>query len=93
MDLAIARNIRLGGSRNVQLRVDMFNAFNTVVYNGRNTTLQLEEPDRSDREQPAVPTRTGNLVPARLKPQNAGFGAVTGAQAMRPVQAQIRFQF
>ena len=30
-DLSIARNIRLGGGRQVQLRVDMFNAFNTVV--------------------------------------------------------------
>ena len=30
-DLSIARNIRLGGGRQIQLRVDMFNAFNTVV--------------------------------------------------------------
>jgi hypothetical protein len=29
----------------------------------------------------------------RIKPQDAGFGAVTGAQAMRSLQAQIRFQF
>ena len=36
---------------------------------------------------------SGNLVQTRLTPQNAGFGAATGAQAMRSVQAQIRFQF
>ena len=30
MDLSIARNIRLGGGRQIQLRVDMFNAFNSV---------------------------------------------------------------
>jgi len=30
LDLAIARNIRLGGSRNLQLRVEMFNIFNNT---------------------------------------------------------------
>ena len=29
LDLAIARNIRMGGGRNLQVRVDMFNAPNT----------------------------------------------------------------
>jgi len=33
------------------------------------------------------------LVSTRLIPQNAGFGAVTGAQAMRTAQVQLRFQF
>jgi hypothetical protein len=39
-DLAIARNIRVGGSRQVQFRLDLFNAFNSVVINARNTTIQ-----------------------------------------------------
>ena len=47
MDLAIARNIRLGGSRQVQFRVDMFNAFNAVVINGRHA-ISVEQPDGSD---------------------------------------------
>jgi hypothetical protein len=33
------------------------------------------------------------LDPARLTPRNGGFGAVTGAQAMRSMQVQIRFGF
>ena len=33
-DLAIARNIRLGGARNLQLRVDMFNAPNSAIITG-----------------------------------------------------------
>ena len=37
LDLSIARNIRLGGSRNLQLRVDMFNAPNQARITGRNT--------------------------------------------------------
>jgi hypothetical protein len=35
----------------------------------------------------------GTLNPSRLLPRSAGFGAVTGAQAMRSIQAQVRFQF
>ena len=30
VDLSLARTIRLGGSRQLQFRVDAFNAFNTV---------------------------------------------------------------
>ena len=44
LDLSIARNIRLGGARQLQLRLDAFNALNTVVYNGRVTQLQLNSP-------------------------------------------------
>ena len=35
----------------------------------------------------------GSLDPARLKPNNAGFGGATGAQNMRNLSLQIRFQF
>jgi hypothetical protein len=31
--------------------------------------------------------------PGRLKTTSAGFGAVTGAQPMRTIQAQLRFSF
>ena len=41
LDLAIARNIRLGGGRNIQLRVDMFNATNRAGITGRQTTMNL----------------------------------------------------
>jgi hypothetical protein len=92
LDLAIARNIRVGGTRNVQLRVDVFNALNTVVYNGRVTTMQLNSPtDQTVRNSQYLPN--GTIDPNRLLPRNAGFGAVTSAQALRSVQAQIRFEF
>ena len=44
LDLSIARNIRLGKGRNIQLRVDMFNAPNQARITGRNTTMNLAEP-------------------------------------------------
>ena len=93
MDLSINRTIRVGGNRNVQIRVDLFNAFNSVIYNAVQFTEQLNSP--------ATPTTVtnnqyladGTLNPARLQPQTAGFGAATGAQAMRTAQVQVRFQF
>ncbi|MEO7275129.1 MAG: carboxypeptidase-like regulatory domain-containing protein [Vicinamibacterales bacterium] len=92
VDLSVARNIRLGGSRQIQFRVDVYNALNTVVYNGRVTQLQLNAPsDPTVRNAQYLPS--GDIDPTRLTPRNAGFGAVTGAQAMRSVQAQIRFGF
>ncbi len=40
-DLALARNIRLGGGRTFQIRVEAYNVFNTVIFNGRNTTMNI----------------------------------------------------
>jgi hypothetical protein len=92
LDLSIARNIRLGGNRQIQLRLDAYNALDTVVYNGRVTELQLNSPtDQTVRN--AQYLANGQVDPNRLTPRNAGFGAVTGAQAMRSIQAQIRFSF
>jgi hypothetical protein len=35
----------------------------------------------------------GSLASGRQLPKNAGFGAVTGAAAMRSVQLQLRLTF
>jgi hypothetical protein len=92
VDLAIQRNIRLGGARQLQFRLDVFNAFNTVVINGRNTTIQYNSPTDLTVRNPQY-LADGSLNPDRLIPRNSGFGAATSAQAMRNLQLQIRFQF
>jgi hypothetical protein len=92
VDLALARNFRLGGSRSIQVRLEAFNAFNTLIFNARNNTVQVTSPINLTVNNPQYDA-SGNLVQTRLQPQNAGFGAATGAQAMRSMQAQIRFQF
>jgi hypothetical protein len=92
LDLSLARTIRLGGSRQLQFRVDAFNALNTVIYTGRSTTINYETPTNlSVRNSQTLPD--GSLNPARLLPRNAGFGAATAAAAMRSFQGMIRFQF
>jgi hypothetical protein len=92
-DLAIARNIRLGGARTLQIRVDMFNAFNQARITGRNTTMQLSSPSDPNTILNLPYDSNGNILPNRVRPNQAGFGAVTGYQAPRTIQAYIRFGF
>ena len=91
-DFALARTIRFGGSRQVQLRLEMFNAFNAVVITNRNTNMQLTSPTTQTITN-AQYDASGSLVQTRLAPDNAGFGAATDAAPLRSMQAQIRFQF
>jgi hypothetical protein len=92
IDISLARTIRLGGSRQLQFRIDAFNALNTVIYTGRSSTINWETPTNlTVRNSQTLPD--GSLDPARLLPRNAGFGAANGAAAMRNFQGMIRFQF
>jgi hypothetical protein len=92
IDLTLVRNFRLGGGRAIQIRADAFNAFNVLVYNGRQTTLQLVSPTNQTVRN-AQYNADGSVSSSRLQPNQAGFGAVTGAQAMRSMQLQVRFIF
>jgi len=103
LDLAIARNIRVGGGRQIQLRLDAFNALNTYIITGRQTQIQYNSPTDLTVRNPQT-LEDGSLNPARLTPRTAGFGAATAAQNRgrdgalggnynRTIQAQIRFQF
>ena len=93
LDLSIARNIRLGGGRMLQLRADMFNAPNRAQITGRKTTLNADQPDRSDNAAESSVDATGNILPNRVRPNQAGFGAVNAYQAARNIQGYIRFSF
>ncbi|MEO7274302.1 MAG: hypothetical protein ABIX28_23615, partial [Vicinamibacterales bacterium] len=92
VDLSLVRSIKVGGARQLQVRMDMFNAFNTVIINGRQTQIQYNSPtDLTLRNSQFL--ADGSVDPNRLTPRNAGFGAATGAQNMRNLNIQVRFQF
>jgi hypothetical protein len=93
LDTAIARNIRLGGARNVQLRVDIFNALNEAHITNRNTTMNLSDPSNPVTITNLPYDANGNILPSRVKPNNAGFGQATQWQPPRTVQLQLRFSF
>ena len=93
LDLSIARNIRLGGGRVLQLRADMFNAPNSSQITGRQNTLTFNSPtDPTPVNLPYDPA-TGAILPNRVRPTQAGTGAVNAYQAARNVQGYIRFSF
>lgn len=92
LDFSIAREVRMGESRRLQFRLDIFNAPNEARITGRNTTLNLVSPlDQSITNLPF--DASGNLIPSRSQPKNAGVGVANGYQGARNVQAQIRFVF
>ncbi len=96
MDFAVARNIRLPGNRQIQLRADVFNAFGTTIFTGRNTTINfanLAQNQASQATNLVYNPVTGDLLAGRDIPRTAGFGAVNGSNAGRTVQFQVRFQF
>ena len=84
----------------------MFNAPNSAIITGRNTTLQLSNPnDPLTNTAPAFDpvtgllnngvnlTSTGAISPNRSLPRGAGFGVANNYQAARSVQVQVRFSF
>jgi hypothetical protein len=99
MDLAIARNIRFGGSRQLQLRLDAYNVFNTAIITGRQNQAQFNSPsDQTIRNSQFL--ADGSVDPNRLQPRNAGFGAANAwstnqinTNYQRFIQATIRIQF
>ena len=79
-------------TRNLQFRLDMFNAPNQAMITNRNATMQLTSP--TDGTQVNLPfDANGNLIATRSQPKNAGFGVATAYQAPRTLQAQLRFSF
>jgi hypothetical protein len=94
MDLSLSRNIRLGGGRAVTVRVDTFNTFNIVNFTGRNTTVTYNNPVDKVIQNSQF-NADGTLNQNRLKPQDAGFGAVgnNNVGAMRTVRLTARFSF
>ena len=93
LDLSIARNIRLGGNKQIQLRVDMFNAPNAAIITGRNATVSFSSPSDPVTPQNLPFDAAGNLIVARSLPRGAGFGVANAYQAPRSVQLQVRFSF
>ena len=93
LDLSLSRSIGLGGRRQVQFRLDAFNVLSSVVFNARQTLIQYNNPADPTTVRNSQYNADGSLNTARLKPANAGVGAVTGAQAMRTMQAQLRLYF
>ena len=92
-DLAIARTIRLGGGRSVQVRMDIFNAFNQAAITNRNASMTLSNPSDPLTILNLPYNPDGSVVATRSLPRGGGFGVATAYQAPRTMQFQLRFAF
>jgi hypothetical protein len=103
VDMALAKNIRLGGQRNLQFRADIFNLFNTYIITNRVNSATFASPENMTIVNNQF-NADGTLNQSRALPRNAGFGAATaaanrgGAAGLgdnynRVMMLQVRFQF
>jgi Carboxypeptidase regulatory-like domain len=79
-------------ARRFEFRADLFNVLNIVQFNARNSTVTFNTP-AGMAVQNAEYNADGSIASGRQLPKNAGFGAVTGAAAMRSVQLELRLTF
>jgi hypothetical protein len=93
LDLAIRRSIRLGGARTLELRVDIFNAFNQAGITNRQTQMNLTSPSDPVTLTNSPFNPDGSVIDSRSRPRGAGFGVATDFQTPRQVQVQVRFAF
>jgi hypothetical protein len=104
VDMALSKNIRLPGQKNIMFRADIFNLFNSYIINNRQTQAIFNNPTSMTLTNSEYLADGTTLDPNRLLPKNAGFGAATGAVTNggqaglgnnynRTVMLQVRFQF
>lgn len=91
IDVALQRTFRIL-KKDLIIRMDVFNVFNTLIYTGRQTVAEFQSPsDQTLLNAQYLPT--GEMDPARLAPGNAGFGAATNAYSLRQIRWQFRLKF
>jgi len=94
-DLSISRMIRLHKEQQIQLRLDLFNAFNQSGITAVNATMNVANTTAGAASMITnLPyDANGNPISSLTLPRSAGFGVATAYQTPRAVQLQIRFSF
>ena len=95
VDTSVIRRFRFWKfqeSRRFEFRADIFNTLNTVMFNARSSTATFNTPTGMALQNSEF-NADGTIANGRQLPKNAGFGAVTGAQAMRNLQLELRIIF
>lgn len=86
LDLSLSKSFRLGGKRRIEVRLDAFNALNTVQFSGVNRTLNFASlTDATITNSPY--NSSGQLVNLN------GVGTINGVRPPRQLQLMGRFSF
>ncbi len=78
-------------SKTFEFRADVFNTLNAAVINARSTSATFNNPTSMTLQNSQF--TNGSISSGRSQPQNAGFGAATGAANMRNIQLEVRIGF
>jgi hypothetical protein len=95
VDTSVVRRFRFWKfqeSRRFEFRADIFNALNAVQLNARSSTATFNTPSGMALQNSEF-SADGSIASGRQLPKNAGFGAATGAAAMRSIQLELRLAF
>jgi len=90
-DMNIVRRISINERFKIALRLDIYNLPNNVQITSINSTATFNNPTSMTLVNNQYNGSTLNT--ARLTPATAGFGAATGAAAMRNILLEVRIQF
>jgi hypothetical protein len=95
VDTSVVRRFRFWKfqeARRFEFRADIFNTLNAVQINARSSTATFNNPTAMVLQNSEF-NADGTIAAGRQLPKNAGFGAATGAAAMRSIQLELRFGF
>jgi hypothetical protein len=95
VDTSVVRRFRFWKfqeTRRFEFRSDIFNTLNAVQLNARSTTATFNNPSAMALQNSEY-NSDGSIASGRQLPKNAGFGAATGAAAMRNIQLELRLVF
>ncbi len=86
IDLSLSKSFPLGGRRRVEVRLDAFNALNTVQFSSVNSTANF-----NSMSDPTIINLPYNSSGTLVNPN--GFGTVSGQRSPRQLQFMTRFSF
>jgi len=92
-DLAIFKNIKLGESREIQLRWEVYNIFNHTNFRDIDAALTYGVVQTNPGGASVACTAAGNTCTASVRQTRTTFGAPTSARAPRVMQGSIRINF
>ena len=79
-------------SKTFEFRADIFNALNSAFITARQGTATFNNPTSMTLQNPEFGP-DGTILSGKSLPQNAGFGAATGAVTSRNLQLEVRIAF
>jgi len=91
-DIAMFKNFKIGESRGIQLRWEVFNVFNRANFDDIDGSMTFGIVQVNPNPSQAC-TAAGNTCTAAIRQTRSSFGTPTTARTPRVMQGSIRINF